>query len=411
MAHKISLVFFFVLCHALDLDTATGTRVNGKLDDEDRSMLLQDEAPEHPAAVETPAVVLPVGSEADTFRMTLYLVGTIFGIALACSYLQPKVLMPTLYLCANIGIDIAISSQRTHVGGSTSDVYTFDPLCVLVTVETVKFLFSVVMYYRNDARTERKEDTLTKTDVAYFALPAVMFTFANILNFFAMGANDMSVFMLFRDSMVIWTALTWWFVFGAKPNRARIASLAVIITGLILNRVGSFYEGVPWSWSFLWVVVMTLCIAFASVSFELALKRKVNMDIHLQNVVMFGICAGFSLLLLAITDSGRLTGPIAFFQGFTRWTALTCLMGIVSGITSAYLLKFTDAVFKMVAICLRGPLMLCLAAFTPLIPAKVDVTTVIPAAIVVSGCFAYLSHGKMQSPTQEQAEEKKKDLI
>lgn len=419
MACKLTFVFLFVLCRASDLITATGTRLN-RLSDDAAYDEPQDETLEHPGhpaadvAAPPPPPPVPHRTEAHTFRLTVLLVGTIFGVALACSFVAPKVAMPMLYLSANVGIDITISAQRTHIG-SSADVYAFDPLCVMVVVETVKFIFSAAMYWRNSSRkatSDSEHEVLSKEDVAYFALPAAMFTFANVLTYWAMGANDMSVFMLFRDSMVIWTALTWWAVFGARPNKTRMTSLFVISLGLVLNRVGSFYEGAPWSWSFLWVVLMTLCVAFGSVSFEFALKRNVSIDIHLQNTLFFGLCAVFSLALLLIMDPLRLTSPAAFFRGFTRWTFLTCCMFIVAGISAAYLLKFTDAVFKIVAICLRGPLMLCLAAFTPLLSAQVDYTTVIPATIVVGGCFNYLSQGKMQAPAAAQAAEKeKKDLF
>jgi len=322
--------------------------------------------------------------------------GSIYGFAFACSHFEPKVKMPMIFFCASIGIDLAIAAQRTHVG--VTDAYAFDPLCVMLVVETVKFLWSGLMCYQSRKEQEATPCAkLTSSDVFYFGTPAAMYTMANLLTYWAMGTNDMSVFLLFRDSMVIWTTLAWWYVFGTKPGPMCLASIAIITFGLLLNRIGSFYEGAPWSWSFLWVILMTLCVAGGSVSFEYALKRNASIDIHTQNTLMFGLCATFSFLMLCVMDPVRLSGPTSFFRGFNSWTALTCCLSIIAGIAAAYLLKYTDAVFKMVATTLRGPLLLFLATATPLLSAQVDVTTVIPAAIVVGGCVNYLAHGTMKA--------------
>lgn len=234
------------------------------------------------------------------------------------------------------------------------------------------------------------------SDVAWLAAAALIFTANNVLVWWAIGHNDVSVFGVFRDTMIIWTALLWRCVFKAPLGYTRLGCIAGIVAGLFLNRAGSMWHGSPWTWAFLWVVVMTFCNALGSVINEFALKRSHDLDINLQNAVLYSMCALLCMLLLVGTKPEYLKNPTYFMQGISRWTLLTCTLQALAGLMVSRLLKYTDAVWKTAASCLRGPLLVALASAVPVISGEHDMATVMSAIVVAGSCFYYLVQGPLQ---------------
>merc|ERR1719384_654264 len=87
-------------------------------------------------------------------------------------------------------------------------------------------------------------------DMRWLALPAVIFTANNILVWWAIGKNDVGVFGVFRDTMILWTAALWCFVYQTSLGAARRSAIGVVFAGLVVNRAGSIFNGSPWSWTF-----------------------------------------------------------------------------------------------------------------------------------------------------------------
>jgi len=107
--------------------------------------------------------------------------------------------------------------------------------------------------------------------------------------------------------MILWTALIWRAVFHTALGLTRWFGIFVIFAGLTMNRVGCS----AFTWAFLWVILMTMTNAFGSVANEFALKRSRKLDINVQNAILYVACASFAILLLALDEPSRLTGPTA----------------------------------------------------------------------------------------------------
>lgn len=301
-----------------------------------------------------------------------------------------------IYIGLSVAIDLTIATQKTKNGRR---MYAFNPVCTVILTETVKLMVSGVLLLTRKLHSGQPilpPDVLTlASDIKWLSLPATLFTVNNILVFVALGSNDTAAFGIFRDTIILWTAIIWWWVFRASLGYVRFGGIMLLFCGLVLNRAGHlFYNKQAWSWQFLWVLLMTLTNAMGSVANEFALKRNAQLDLNLQNAILYTMCITFSFFLLAIADSPRiLGGPAAFFSGFTASTMLMVGLQALAGLLVSRLLKYADAVTKSVATCLRGPaLVLISPAF---VHSPLDAGTVASSITVALGCCIYLTQGPL----------------
>jgi len=300
-----------------------------------------------------------------------------------------------IYMCFSMAIDISIAVQKksgsAHGGGGGGGGYAFNPACAVLVTEAVKFCLSACIYVtaaKSDGRAGVPPQ-LTFTDAKWLAVPAVMFTANNVLVYVAIGKNDLSAFSVFRDTVILWTAAIWRCVFNVELGWTRMCGIGVVFLGLVVNKVFSTRSSGEFSWMFLWVMLLTSCTAAGCVANEFALKKNRDLDINVQNMVLYGFCVVCAFVLLAATDPGRVTGT--FFAGFDRHTWVTIGLQSVAGMLVSRLLKHADSVMKTMAACLRVPLIVMIApAFTHV---RSSAASCLSAVIVASGCFVYLTQG------------------
>mmetsp|Transcript_136226 Transcript_136226/g.236865 ORF Transcript_136226/g.236865 Transcript_136226/m.236865 type:complete len:466 (+) Transcript_136226:48-1445(+) len=343
------------------------------------------------------AVALAIGILAFGFSK-----GMSSALALSC-------ILSVVYIAASVSIDLIISYQKSEKEGDMGE-YPFNPLCAVVLTELVKLVVSLMLYLPtfvrhasanysgNEANAPDKD--FSTSDALWLLVPALFMTINNILVFKAIGSNDAAAFGVFRDTVIVWTAGFWRFVFRAPLGQVRIVGIATVLAGLLLNRLVQEFSGRLWSWTFLWVMLMTVMNATGSVANEFALKRSPKLDINLQNSVLYVSCSLFGAAVLLLDQPGRLAGWNSFFQGFERITFLMISLQAGAGLLVSRLLKYTDAVTKTMATCLRGPVLVILAPY--FVTSSQNVSVAISAFIVACGAFVYLSQGPLSvAPTQE----------
>jgi len=210
----------------------------------------------------------------------------------------------------------------------------------------------------------------------------------------AIGRNDISTFGVFRDTMILWTAFLWRMVFGVPLGPARLLAIAVLVFGLALNQLENLLQS-RFSWPLLLVLLMTACNALGSVVNEFALKRRDGMDINVQNAILYAAAVVFTALLILVSGRGLDLYKHGFFEGFTRHTMFTVIMQAFAGLAVSRILKYSDAVQKNIAACLRGPILVVISpAF---VRSSANILTFFSAAIVASGCAIYLHQGPVSA--------------
>jgi hypothetical protein len=329
--------------------------------------------------------------------------GLVFVITGSVVPMIPKavvnLLVMAVYISLSVTIDLLIMYQK-DTDDAASSVYKFDPTCSIILTETIKLVVSLTLYTSNQviSGSQLVPDTLTLCDAGLFFLPALFFTLNNIMVFVAIGGNDASAFGVFRDTMILWTALIWVSIFKASLGPIRLGGIAVIFVGLLINRVGSI-SAATFNWAFVLVMLMTVTNATGSVFNEYALKWNKALDINLQNAILYTMCICFSVIILAIRSPTHLASPGAFFQGFTNWTVLMVCLQASAGLLVSRLLKYADSIYKTIGTCLRGPSLVLAAPFV--LGSQSDLVSIASAFIVASGCLIYLSQGALSTTAKD----------
>eukprot|EP00930_Biecheleria_cincta_P041586 TRINITY_DN2852_c0_g1_i4.p1 TRINITY_DN2852_c0_g1~~TRINITY_DN2852_c0_g1_i4.p1 ORF type:complete len:412 (-),score=85.63 TRINITY_DN2852_c0_g1_i4:139-1374(-) len=318
-------------------------------------------------------------------------VGKPFGLA-----------MCAVYVAFSVSIDVSIKMLATDAPAEKKEGdYAFNPICMVLVTEVSKLIISAVLAVSSGSGSSENSEArkVSAADVAYLAIPAAIFTVNNVLVFKALGANETSVFGVFRDTMILWTAAIWKLVFRTDLGNIRMAAIMVIFAGLVVNQFAHQTAG-KISWAFLIVIAMTLCNASGSVANEFALKRSKGLDINIQNAVLYTLCIAFSLALLLIDDPSRLTGLRTFFGGFNSLSWTLAGVQACAGLMVSRLLKYTDSVMKTSATCLRGPVFVAMAPFF-VAGQHLNAGSIVSALLVAAGCFGYLSQGPIQTAQTE----------
>jgi drug/metabolite transporter (DMT)-like permease len=303
------------------------------------------------------------------------------------------------YVFFSISIDLIMASLANPHADGKGQEYAFNPLAVILTVEAVKFITSggIFLVTPSDHRGSNCSQ-LTLSDVKWLSLPAFIFTLNNILVFKAIGNNDISTFAVLRDTMILWTACFWKCWFFESLGWVRDIGITTIILGAMMMLFHR-YDGGHWSWTFLWVLAMTLCNACGSVANEFALKRSKELDINIQNMVLYAVCILCSACFILLLDPVLLTGVEKFMAGFDRFTWILIGMQSLAGLMVSRLLKFADSIMKTAATSLRAPLLVCLAPLWVKSSAPLTTIVVICALLTSSGSFAYLSQPPLKAVT------------
>merc|ERR1719296_560167 len=154
--------------------------------------------------------------------------------AFAAPLVEFKHFVVALYLITSVAIDLSITMQKSIATASIEQPYAFNPVVAVLMTEVIKLGVSVT-WFALSPRTEPPV-LLSRRDLAWLALPAAIFTLNNVLVWWAIGKNDVAVFGVFRDTMILRTAVLWCLVYQVALGRKRLASIAVVFAGLVLNR-------------------------------------------------------------------------------------------------------------------------------------------------------------------------------
>merc|ERR1719161_959798 len=138
---------------------------------------------------------------------------------------------------------------------------------------------------------------------------------------------------------------------------------------------------------------MTLTNACASVANEFAIKQNTNLDLNMQNAVLYSFCSFFALLYIVVLHPERMTSLDSFFENFDKLAWLLVAVQLCIGLLVSRILKYADAVSKAVGSCLRGPIVVFLAPLVGL-HSRLDLLTAISAIIVATGACSFLMRGR-----------------
>lgn len=131
-----------------------------------------------------------------------------------------------IYVIVSVTIDLTIAIQKTsHTETdprSQGAPYKFNTKCAVLLTELIKLVVSLGFAGFHSFR-EGKQPDVALSDVSWMMLPAMLFTANNLLVYQAIGTNNMAAFGVFRDTMILWTALIWRAIFRTELGLKRLA--------------------------------------------------------------------------------------------------------------------------------------------------------------------------------------------
>merc|ERR1719281_369005 len=251
----------------------------------------------------------------------------------------------SLYLLGSVLIDLSIKNSPMY----------FDPAALVFLVEFGKLIFSMALWLTTR---DVNAKILAMKDVPPFLASAAFFTVYNVVVFFSIQRNDMGAFAIFRETAIIWTAVAWSFVFKMDLGQRRWLAILGIFAGLVLNQLSLVHHHQSFNFAILLVVAGTLLNACGSVSNEFAMKRCEEVDINLQNILLYSLtsCASFTLFMMLHPET--FTRPNRFFDGFDKSVPTIVLLQLFQGLAVSRILKFANTMVKNAVAALRGPVLL-----------------------------------------------------
>jgi len=311
-----------------------------------------------------------------------------------------------LYLSLSLTLDVMIAVMKR----SKSPGFSFNPLCVNMTVEVVKLGLSCILLAIDGCRTERetskaadakRQSTIRILDVVWICFAGILFAATNFLVYASIGANTLGVFGVLRELLIVWTAMVWRCVFRTSLGTTRLLSLGAIVLGAALASYSApASNGAnPWQWwPCMLVVSMTICNALASVANEFALKSSFAVNTNLQNMILYLTCLLTLSLGLWVYDAGRFQRG-RFFAGFTHLTWVTIGLQACAGLVVSRVFKHTDAIYKCASAALRAPLLVFLGMGLEDDGTGRGALTLFASAISTVGAIVYLWKGHVKAAT------------
>jgi UDP-sugar transporter A1/2/3 len=299
-----------------------------------------------------------------------------------------------VYASLSIGIDISIKNAAESYGGS----FPFNPACGVVVVECAKLIISIILFAVHVGQLRGRGEAVQlprANDVGWLAVPAAIYAANNLIVFQAIKSTPLSSFGVIRETMLIWNALIWTATFRQSISATRWLAIFGIFLGCSMNQIPKMLND-EFSVGVLWSCLLAFTNAAGAVANEYAMKQKAQLDINIQNAIVYALCASFVLIGIAIFNKGSVQSVDAFFTGFVPecWTVI--VLQAFTGLAVSRILKYVEAVTKTIVAAIRGPGVIFLGAV--IFHKRLHTSEVIATLCVCTACWVYLREGPLTQP-------------
>jgi len=306
-----------------------------------------------------------------------------------------------VYATLSISIDLSIKNAAEAYGGH----FPFNPACGVVVVEYAKFVVSLVLFmvYVAECRRDSREIVWPRgTDIAWLSVPAGIYSMNNLIVFQAIKSTPLSTFGVVRETMLIWNALIWTATFRQPISAVRWLAIGGIFLGCCANQIpkminDEFTPGVCWAF------LLAFSNAAGAVANEYAMKQRAQLDINLQNCILYTLCGSFVLIGLLITEPATVSSTNSFFTGFVPECWQVIILQVFTGLAVSRILKYVEAVTKTIVAAIRGPGVIFVGAF--LFHTSLGASEVFATLVVCVSCWVYLRQGPLVKPEEVKKKE------
>lgn len=233
----------------------------------------------------------------------------------------------------------------------------FNIICSMVLIEFCKATASVALLLRRGLLHELK--TVEFSDARLLLLLPFFHFFMTMLfkHAHAVGLTSGIAF----ETQIMFISMLWVCVFGNMLSPARFLGCAGVCLGACIHWLSiDAGDGTMSMAAVLFHLLTAAMAAVASVTTEWVYKRRMSMDIDIQNFVCSAGGGLMGLLLIAFFMPRRLGQQ--FFMGMMhRDVLLLIAVRVLSGLSLTRVLKYADSVTKTIASSVSGPFAIALS--------------------------------------------------
>jgi len=298
------------------------------------------------------------------------------------------------YAGLSISIDLSIKNAAEAYGGH----FPFNPACGVIVVEYCKLVVSAVLFGFHYLEARQTGETIawpSMKDVGWLGVPAFIYAVNNLVVFQAIRSTPLATFGVVRETMLIWNALIWTATFRHPLATTRWLAILGIFLGCTLNQLPKML-GDEFSVGVFWSALLAFSNAAGAVANEYAFKQRAQVDINLQNAILYTLCGSFVLIGLAVFDPAVVASPSSFFKGFVPECLQVIILQIFTGLAVSRILKYVEAVTKTVVAAIRGPGVIIFGSF--IFGTRLSGSDLLATVIVSASCYLFLSQGPLLQP-------------
>ena len=245
-----------------------------------------------------------------------------------------------------------------------------------------------------------------------FGVPAIMYFVLNVLFYVVISGTTIAAYAITLEMQIVVVAIFWLAVFGRQISTVRIFACVGVAAGFVIfhwNRV----VGLANDKGIYFALAMTFWTASCTVASECVFKRDMNLNINIQNTILYGygVLLGSGLMFIYVAVEGW--ESVQLDGLFTAEVLALLSVRAMHGLSVSRVLKYMDSITKTIGSGLTGPLSIALGPF--ILPEPVSTSTVVAASITFVASFVYWTDlrlgpdtSKDANSTPNEAEPKKK---
>lgn len=299
--------------------------------------------------------------------------------------LLASIAVPLLYMILYTIYDIMLAKQAQE---GPNRYYRFEPACMVFVIEMGKLLLTLPLLSMW-MPAELPSPQEVRGAAAGLSFVAMCFTAVNVIQLISLAKVSLASYGVWYQTGIIFNAILWYVAFRTPLGLQKCLALFVLTVGCVAN---SIQPGMTVHFDV--HILIVICSAFISalgcVLNEYCFKRQFQMDLNIQNMILYSETTICCLILIAVVHPERLHSSANFFAGFTHMTFATAAISVCLGLCVSRILKYASTLTKNFAMALHCPVEVVVAHYV--VGSPLTIFTLASAILIgVATCIYYLA--------------------
>lgn len=321
------------------------------------------------------------------------------------SLLIASIAAPIAYMVLYTIYDIMLAKQAQD---GPNRYYRFEPACMVFVIEMGKLLVTLPLLAMF---TPAEFPTLGEVcgAAAGLSLVAVCFTGVNVIQLISLAKVSLASYGVWYQTGIIFNAILWYVAFRTPLGLQKCFALLILTIGCVVNAIQPGMT-LHFDVHILIVISSAFLSALGCVLNEYCFKRQFQMDLNIQNLVLYSETAICCLILIAVVHPERLHSRANFFDGFTHLAFATAGLSVCIGLCVSRMLKYASTITKNFAMALHCPIEVVFAHYV--VGSPLTVFTLVSAILIgIATCTYYLAPAEKETDVTLPLKAKPDELV